>query len=45
MLQHMAVHGDDDARETAWKNLETATAGRLDAADLGGVEPSARRRV
>jgi len=36
--------GDAAAREWAWKRLETATASRLDAADLGGMEPSARRR-
>jgi hypothetical protein len=41
--------GDAPAREWAWKRLETAAAGREDAADLGGmepkVEPTARRRV
>jgi pimeloyl-ACP methyl ester carboxylesterase len=36
--------GDATAREWAWKRLETATAGRVDAADLGEMEPSARRR-
>jgi hypothetical protein len=36
--------GDAAAREFAWKRLETAPAGRVDAADLGELEPSARRR-
>jgi pimeloyl-ACP methyl ester carboxylesterase len=36
--------GDAAAREWAWKRLKTATANRADAADLGGREPSARRR-
>ncbi len=36
--------GDAAAREWAWKRLETATASRADAADLGDMEPSARRR-
>src|SRR5665647_1004730 len=36
--------GDAAAREWAWKRLETAAAGRVDAADLGEMEPSARRR-
>jgi len=36
--------GDAAAREWAWKRLETAVASRLDAADLGEMEPSARRR-
>jgi len=36
--------GDAAAREWAWKRLETADAGRADAADLGEMEPSARRR-
>jgi hypothetical protein len=36
--------GDPAAREWAWKSLETAVASRLDAADLGEMEPSARRR-
>jgi hypothetical protein len=35
--------GDAAAREWAWKRLETADAGRVDAAELGAVEPSARR--
>jgi hypothetical protein len=35
--------GDAAAREWAWKRLETAPAGRLDAADLGDLEPSVRR--
>jgi len=35
--------GDAAAREWAWKRLETA-ANRLDAADLGEMEPTARRR-
>jgi len=36
--------GDAAAREWAWKRLEAAAASRLDAADLGKMEPSARRR-
>ena len=36
--------GDAAARERAWKRLETAAASRADAADLGEMEPSARRR-
>ena len=36
--------GDAAAREWAWKRLETAAASRLEAADLGEMEPSARRR-
>ena len=36
--------GDAAAREWAWKRLETAGAGRSDAADLSEMEPSARRR-
>lgn len=37
--------GDAAAREWAWKTLEAAaTAGRADAANLGEMEPSARRR-
>jgi hypothetical protein len=36
--------GDAAVREWAWKRLETASAGRVDAADLGEMEPSARRR-
>jgi hypothetical protein len=36
--------GDATAREWAWKSLEIATSNGLDAADLGVVEPSARRR-
>jgi pimeloyl-ACP methyl ester carboxylesterase len=35
--------GDAAAREWAWKRLETASAGRLDAVDLDDLEPSARR--
>jgi len=35
--------GDAAAREWAWNRLETAPAGRLDAVDLGDLEPSARR--
>src|SRR5665811_2632537 len=34
--------GDAAARECAWKRLETLPASRLDAADLGEMEPSAR---
>jgi hypothetical protein len=36
--------GDAAAREWAWKRLEAAAASRVDAADLGALEPSARRR-
>lgn len=36
--------GDAAAREWAWKKLEAVPASRLDAADLGELEPSARRR-
>jgi len=36
--------GDVAMREWAWKSLETAVATRLDAADSGEMEPSARRR-
>ena len=36
--------GDATARERAWKKLEDATASRANDADLGEVEPSARRR-
>jgi hypothetical protein len=35
--------GDAAAREWAWKGLEAATTGRVDAAELGGMEPTARR--
>jgi hypothetical protein len=35
--------GDAAAREWAWKRLETAASARADAADLAGVELSARR--
>jgi hypothetical protein len=35
--------GDDAMRERAWKTLETAAAGHVDAADLGEMEPSALR--
>jgi hypothetical protein len=35
--------GDAAAREWAWKMLETVPASRVDAADLGEMEPSARR--
>jgi hypothetical protein len=35
--------GDRAAREWAWKRLETAAASKLDAGDLGKMEPSARR--
>jgi hypothetical protein len=35
--------GDASAREWAWKRLEAAPVGRADAADLGELEPSARR--
>jgi hypothetical protein len=36
--------GDAAAREWAWKRLETAIPGRVDASDLGALEPSARCR-
>jgi hypothetical protein len=36
--------GDPVAREWAWKSLETAVPGPVDAADLGEMEPSARGR-
>jgi pimeloyl-ACP methyl ester carboxylesterase len=36
--------GDAAARERAWKMLETAVPRPVDAADLGEMEPSARRR-
>jgi hypothetical protein len=36
--------GDEAAREWAWKRLESAPAGRVDALDLSELEPSARRR-
>jgi hypothetical protein len=36
--------GDAAARERAWTMLETAVPSRVDAADLGELEPSARRR-
>jgi pimeloyl-ACP methyl ester carboxylesterase len=36
--------GDATAREWAWKRLETVAAGRVNAADLDEMEPSARRR-
>ena len=36
--------GDAAAREWAWKRLESADAGPVDAAELGEMEPSARRR-
>jgi hypothetical protein len=36
--------GDVAAREWAWNRLETAENGQPDAADLGELEPSARRR-
>ena len=36
--------GDAAARAWAWKVLETPVPGRVDAADLGEMEPSARRR-
>ena len=35
--------GDPASREWAWKRLETAAASGLDAADVGEMEPSARR--
>ena len=35
--------GEAAARERAWKTLETAPASHADAADLGEMEPSARR--
>ena len=36
--------GDSAVRERAWKRLETPAAGHTDAAELGEMEPSARRR-
>ncbi|SDT55597.1 hypothetical protein [Bradyrhizobium canariense] len=36
--------GDDATREWAWKRLKMAATARPDAADLGEMEPSARRR-
>jgi pimeloyl-ACP methyl ester carboxylesterase len=36
--------GDPAAREWAWKSMETGTAGRANATDLGELEPSACRR-
>jgi hypothetical protein len=36
--------GDAAARESAWKRLEPVAASPADAADLGEMEPSARRR-
>ena len=36
--------GDSAVREWSWKRLETAVPGRVDADDLGEMEPSARRR-
>jgi hypothetical protein len=35
--------GNAAAREMAWKTLETAPIGPTDAAELGQMEPSARR--
>jgi len=35
--------GDATTREQAWKRIESAVSGRLDAAELGDLEPSARR--
>ncbi len=35
--------GDPAAREWAWKRIESGKAARMDAADLGGLEPTARR--
>jgi len=35
--------GDPAAREWAWKGLESPSNGRADAAELGGMEPTARR--
>src|SRR5258708_39232399 len=37
--------GDSATRDAAWKRLESTTVGRGTAADLGEMEPSARRRV
>jgi pimeloyl-ACP methyl ester carboxylesterase len=36
--------GDATARECGWEKLEDATASRANTANLGDVEPSARRR-
>ena len=38
-----AATGDPAAREWAWKRIETAKTGPVDAAELGDMEPSARR--
>ncbi|WP_157450138.1 hypothetical protein [Bradyrhizobium sp. ARR65] len=35
--------GNAEAREQAWKSLESATTGSANAADLSAMEPSARR--
>jgi pimeloyl-ACP methyl ester carboxylesterase len=37
--------GDSVAREWAWKRIESASAGKPGAVELGSMEPSARRRV
>jgi len=37
--------GDDDAREWAWKSLESSAASRVDAPGPGRMEPNASRRV
>jgi pimeloyl-ACP methyl ester carboxylesterase len=36
--------GDAPMREWAWKRLDSAATSRVDAADLGEMEPSAQRR-
>jgi hypothetical protein len=38
------VSGDAAAQEGGWKRLETASAASADAAELGEMEPSARRQ-
>ncbi len=35
--------GDPAAREWAWKRIESAAAGQPDGAEMGEMEPSARR--
>jgi hypothetical protein len=41
----LAIASADDAiRDRGWKTLQTSTISMSDAADLGELEPSARRR-
>jgi hypothetical protein len=35
--------GDPATREWAWKRIESASTGAVNADDLGDMEPSARR--